>query len=233
MHESGQNVSHMPQRVHLAASTIGRIVLQEPVLLRAPGFITKSMESTWANQVFKRWRIKQFFTQVVWRMNFVAQPLLETIDVRLPQGANAIIGGSHFIKTARDLFEAIAESAPAAKFGLAFCEASGKRLIRTEGNDESLVEAAAETAAKIGAGHFFVVFLRNAFPVSVLNRIKSVSEVTCVYAATANPLQVIVAVTPQGRSVLGVVDGLPPLGTESAEDRIERRELVKKLGYKS
>ncbi|MEW5955369.1 MAG: adenosine-specific kinase [Candidatus Micrarchaeota archaeon] len=158
---------------------------------------------------------------------------ITAVQVRIPGEANAIIGGCNFIKTAQDLYETLAESSPSIKFGLAFCEASGKRLVRSEGNDDGLRQAAEQTAKEIGAGHCFVIFLKNAFPVSVLNRIKAVSEVTTVYAATANPLQVLVAETPQGRGIVGVIDGETPLGMEGEADKRERRELMKKFGYKT
>jgi len=158
---------------------------------------------------------------------------IKAIQVKIPPEANVIVGGCNFIKTAQDLYETLAESSPSIKFGLAFCEASGKRLIRSEGNDAELTNAAEKTAQEIGAGHSFVVFMKNAFPVSVLNRIKAVSEVTTVYAATANPLQVLVAETPQGKGIVGVVDGETPLGIENDSDKKERRELVRKFGYKT
>ncbi len=153
-------------------------------------------------------------------------------SVSLPEGCNAILGQSHFIKTAEDLHNALCESAPSIKFGVAFAEASGLRLIRCEGNDAELKEAAGRELLRLGASHAFLIFLRGAFPINALNAIKNVSEVCNVYCATANPLQVIVAKTEQGRGVLGVVDGLPPLGIESGENVLERREFLKKIGYR-
>lgn len=157
---------------------------------------------------------------------------LEVVRVLIPEGANVILGVSHFIKTVEDLAEAIVTSCPHARFGLAFNEASGKRLVRFDGNDEELVKAAIKAAMDIGAGHVFVIFLRNAWPINVLNAIKHTQEVVTVLAATANPVEVIVAETEQGRAVLGVVDGFKPLGVESEEDKKERAGFLRKIGYK-
>ncbi|MBI3587793.1 adenosine-specific kinase [Candidatus Micrarchaeota archaeon] len=159
-------------------------------------------------------------------------PELVVQTISIPEGANAILGGTHFIKTAEDIYETLAESSPQIKFGVAFCEASGKCLVRSEGNDAELVRAAEGEALKLGCGHTFVIFLRDAFPVSVLNRIKLVSEVTCIFAATANPLQVIIARTGQGRGIVGVIDGSPTRGIETDADKTERRGLLRKFGYK-
>lgn len=156
----------------------------------------------------------------------------EVIDIPIPQGCNVIIGHSHFIKTVEDLYEALVTSVPNIKFGLAFNEASGKRLIRYEGNDEELSKLAVEVARKIGAGHLFVIYIRNAWPINVLNALKHTQEIVQIYAATGNPLQVIVAVTNQGRSVVGVVDGYTPLGVEGEEDKKERYEFLRRIGYK-
>ncbi len=157
---------------------------------------------------------------------------LEFVQVAIPEGANVIIASSHFIKTVEDVYETLAESGIAIKFGLAFCEASGKRLVRSDGNDGELQEKAEQTALKIGAGHSLVIFLKNGFPVNVLNRLKNVSELTTVFAATANPLQVIIAESSQGRGIIGVIDGATPLGVEGEADRKERLEMMKKFGYK-
>jgi adenosine/AMP kinase len=157
---------------------------------------------------------------------------LEVVQIPIPEGANVIIGHSHFIKTVEDLYEALITSSPGIRFGLAFNEASGKRLVRIDGNDEELIKLASETALKVGAGHFFIIYLKNAWPINVLNRIKDVQEVVRIYAATANPLQVIVVETDQGRGVLGVVDGFTPLGVESSEDINERKSFLRKIGYK-
>jgi adenosine/AMP kinase len=157
---------------------------------------------------------------------------IEVIQIPIPEGANVIIGHSHFIKTVEDIYEALVTSVPGIKFGLAFNEASGKRLVRVDGNDEELIKLASETALKIGAGHFFIIYIRNAWPINVLNRLKDVQEIVRIFAATANPLQVIVAETDQGRGVLGVVDGYTPLGVEKEDDVSERKQFLRKIGYK-
>jgi adenosine/AMP kinase len=157
---------------------------------------------------------------------------LQTIPVINPEQLNLIIGQSHFVKTVEDLHEVLAQSSPVLEFGLAFCEASGPRLIRRSGNASDLVDLAVENAQAIGAGHSFVVFLRGGFPVSVLNSIKGVPEVCRIFCATANPLEVIVGVTEQGRGILGVVDGEPPLGVETEVDAGERHSLLRRIGYK-
>ena len=154
------------------------------------------------------------------------------IPIKIPEGANVIIGRSHFIKTVEDIYESLVTSVPGIKFGLAFNEASGKRLVRYEGNDEELVKAAIEAALSIGAGHTFVLFIRGAYPINILNQLKMVQEVVSLYVATGNPVQVIVAETDQGRAVIGVVDGYSPLGVEGEEDKKERREFLRKIGYK-
>ncbi|MGC8996621.1 MAG: adenosine-specific kinase [Fervidicoccaceae archaeon] len=157
---------------------------------------------------------------------------LEVIDINIPQSANVIIGRSHFIKSVEDIYEALVTSSTSIKFGLAFNEASGKRLIRYDGNDEELISFAVEAARTIGAGHVFVIYLRNAWPINVLNALKSVQEVVSLYVATSNPVQLIIAETNQGRTILGAVDGFTPLGVESEEDVKERKELLRKIGYK-
>ncbi len=157
---------------------------------------------------------------------------IEVVDIPVPEGTNVIVGATHFIKSVEDIYEALITSSTCIKFGLAFLEASGKRLIRYDGNDDELVRLAIEAARRIGAGHTFIVYLRNAWPINVLNRLKQVQEVITLYAATANPLQVVVAETDQGRGVLGVVDGFTPLGVESEEDKKERHEFLRKIGYK-
>lgn len=154
------------------------------------------------------------------------------IDIAIPNGSNVIIGRSHFIKTVEDLYEALVTSAPGIKFGIAFNEASGKRLVRWDGNDEELVKYAVESALKISAGHIFVLYIRNAWPINVLNTIKRVQEVVELFVATANPVQVILAETSQGRAVLGVVDGFTPLGVEKEDDKRERYEFLRRIGYK-
>jgi len=156
----------------------------------------------------------------------------EAVRMEVPQGCNIVVGQAHFIKTVEDLFEAIASSVPGARFAVAFCEASGPRLIRCEANDEELRQAAVECARRIGAGHVFVILLRDAFPINVLNAIRLCPEVCRIFCATANPLEVVVAETEQGRGVLGVVDGFSPQGVEGSEDRAARLELLRKFGYK-
>jgi adenosine/AMP kinase len=156
----------------------------------------------------------------------------EVVKIKKPEESNAILGQSHFIKTVEDLHEAIVTSVPNVKFGIAFCEASGPRLVRYSGNDEELVELARENAMKVGAGHFFIVLLKDAFPINVLNAIKNVQEVVTIYAASANPMEVIVAKADQGRAVVGVVDGEPPVDFEKPEDQEHRKSFLRKIGYK-
>jgi hypothetical protein len=157
---------------------------------------------------------------------------LKSIPVPIPDDANVIIGQSHFIKTVEDLYEIVVTTVPQAAFGLAFNEASGACLVRAEGNDEALTAAAVETARTIGAGHTFVLFLRNGYPINVLDRIKDCPEVCRIFCATANPLEVIVAESAQGRGIMGVIDGSPPKGVEQDADREWRRAFLRKIGYK-
>ena len=157
---------------------------------------------------------------------------ISTVTVTLPEGCNIILGQTHFLKTAEDLYEIIAGTVPGARFGVAFTEASGPCLIRTEGNDEDLIRSCAETLLAIGAGHVFCILLRNAFPVNVLNQVKSCPEVCRVFCATANPLEVVVAASGQGKGILGVIDGFSPKGVETGQDRAGRREFLRKIGYK-
>ncbi|MCQ4344756.1 MAG: adenosine-specific kinase [Sulfolobales archaeon] len=157
---------------------------------------------------------------------------IDVVRVEIPEGTNVIIGQSHFIKTVEDLYETLASSSPHLKFGIAFCEASGKRLVRWDGNDEELIKLAQKACLSIAAGHVFVIYIKNGYPINVLNRIKNVEEVVRIFAATANPLQVLVAETDQGRGVIGVVDGFTPLGVENEENIKERKELLRKFGYK-
>lgn len=158
---------------------------------------------------------------------------IKVVKMETPEGCNLILGQSHFIKTVEDLYEAMTTSTPTVKFGLAFCESSGERLVRVEGNDEGLKEAAAGNALRLGCGHSFVILMRDAFPINVLNQIKVVPEVCTIYAATANPLEVVVAETEQGRGILGVIDGHPPLGVEDEEGVRWRKEFLRKFGYKT
>lgn len=154
------------------------------------------------------------------------------VKVNIPADCNVIFGHSHFIKTVEDLYEALVTASPSLKFGVAFCEASQKRLIRTDGNDDELIRMASTAAFDVACGHSFFVYLRDGFPINVLQRVKSVDEVCRVYCATANPLEVIVAETNLGRGVIAVIDGEPPLGIESEEDKIERSEFLRTIGYK-
>jgi adenosine/AMP kinase len=156
----------------------------------------------------------------------------QAVAIQTPEGANVILGQSHFIKTVEDLYEILVTSVPGAKFGVAFCESSGPCLIRSAGNDEPLRDAAIRNAQAVGAGHFFVVVLRDAFPINVLNAIKQCQEVCTIYCASANTVEVIVAVTGQGRGVMGVVDGLSPKGVEAAGDVTARKDFLRKIGYK-
>ncbi|BBX69781.1 adenosine-specific kinase [Mycolicibacterium psychrotolerans] len=156
----------------------------------------------------------------------------DVVSVDKPDDLNVIIGQAHFIKTVEDLHEALAGVSSALRFGLAFCEASGPRLVRRSGNDPELVELAARNALAVAAGHCFVIFLREGFPVNVLNPIKAVPEVCGIFCATANPVDVVIAVTPHGRGIVGVVDGEVPLGVETGEDAVDRRNLLRAIGYK-
>lgn len=154
------------------------------------------------------------------------------VPISKPDDVNVILGQAHFIKTIEDVHEALASSSPRLRFGVAFCESSGPRLVRRSGNDPALVDLAVKAAQAIGAGHSFAVFLREGFPVNVLNALKSVPEVATIFCATANPVTVIVAETDSGRGVLGVVDGGAPLGVEGDRDVEDRKALLRKIGYK-
>lgn len=157
---------------------------------------------------------------------------LRVVSIEKPEDLNLILGQSHFVKTVEDLHEALFGAVPGLRFGIAFCEASGPRLVRRSGTDPELVELATRNALAIGAGHAFIVFLREGFPVNVLNQVKLVPEVCRIYCATANPVQVIVGVTAAGRGILGVIDGAPPLGVETESDVAARRDLLRQIGYK-
>ncbi|WAL63974.1 adenosine-specific kinase [Amycolatopsis cynarae] len=157
---------------------------------------------------------------------------LSAVTVEKPEDLNLVLGQTHFIKTVEDVHEALAGTVPRLRFGLAFCEASGPRLIRHSGNDPELVDLAVANARRIGAGHAFLVFLREGFPVNVLNALKQVPEVCGIFCATANPVQVLVAETDLGRGIVGVVDGGPPLGVETEQDQQDRRALLRRIGYK-
>jgi len=157
---------------------------------------------------------------------------MEFVKVERPADTNVIIGQSHFIKTAEDLYEAMVNSVPGAKFGVAFCEASGPRLVRVEGNDPELRSCAAKNALRIGAGHSFIIVMRDCYPVNVLRSVKDVPEVCNIFCATANDLEVVVASNERGRGIVGVIDGQTPLGVETDEKVKERREFLRKIGYK-
>ena len=154
------------------------------------------------------------------------------VPIDKPEELNLILGQSHFIKTIEDLHEALAGAVPGLRFGIAFCESSGPRLVRRSGNDQELIDLAVRNALSIGAGHSFIVFLREGFPVNVLGQVRSVPEICRIYCATANPVQVIVAATTAGRGILGVVDGGSPLGVESDADVAARMRLLREIGYK-
>jgi adenosine/AMP kinase len=156
----------------------------------------------------------------------------KTRDVKVPEGCNAILGQSHFIKTVEDLYEALVNAVPNIRFGLAFCESSGPCLVRFDGNDPELKQLATKTALELSAGHSFIVFMRNAYPINVLDKIKSVPEVCNVFLATANPFQVVLAETEQGRGILGVIDGFFSKGIETEKDVEDRKQFLRKIGYK-
>ena len=157
---------------------------------------------------------------------------IKTVVMEIPEGANIIIGQTHFIKTAEDLYEVMVNAVPGIKFGVAFCEASGPCLVRAEGNDSSLKEVAIRNAGNIAAGHIFVILIKEAFPVNVLNSIKACPEVCSIYCATTNPVQVIVAETELGRGIMGVIDGYSPKGVETEKDIQNRKQFLRKIGYK-
>ena len=157
---------------------------------------------------------------------------VQGVSLEWEEGCNIIVGQSHFIKTVEDVAEIMNSSVPGVEYGLAFCEASGPCLIRTEGNDEKLTGQAAECARQVGAGHSFYLIMRKAFPINVLNQIKSCQEVARIFCATANPLQVLVVETEQGRGIVGVVDGFGPKGVEGSQDKKARKEMLRAFGYK-
>ena len=157
---------------------------------------------------------------------------LITIQIEKPESVNMILGQSHFIKTVEDIHEALVGAVPGVEFGLAFCESSGPALVRASGTSEELTELAKKNALALSAGHVFLIFLGNIFPVNVLNAIKAVPEVCRIFCATANPVEVILAETDQGRGVLGVIDGVKTKGVENEEDIAERKAFLRKIGYK-
>lgn len=157
---------------------------------------------------------------------------LELLPIETPKDANLILGHAHFIKTAEDLYEAIVNAVPAARFGIAFSEASGPRLVRSEGNDEDLKQAAERQLLRLACGHTFLIFLRQAFPINVLRDIRACVEVTTIYCATANPVQAVVARSGDSSAILGVMDGSGPLGIEDEGQARARREFIRTIGYK-
>jgi hypothetical protein len=156
----------------------------------------------------------------------------KSVKIKKPDDVNLILGQSHFIKTVEDLYEALVNNVPGIKFGLGFVESSGACKVRCEGNDPELKKIASEYAFQIGAGHSFIIFIKNAYPINVLNAIKNIPEVCTVYCATANPVEVIIAETQEGKGILGVIDGLKPSGIESDADIAWRKEFLRKIGYK-
>ena len=157
---------------------------------------------------------------------------IKTVKIEMPEECNVILGTAHFIKTVEDIYEALVNAVPNIKFGIGFCESSGPCLVRSEGNDKELKNLAINQALKLGCGHCFIIFLKNAYPINVLDKIKQVPEVCTIHAATANLLEVIVAETEQGRGILGVIDGFKTKGIETEKDVTERKEFLRKIGYK-
>ncbi|WP_028315004.1 adenosine-specific kinase [Desulfatibacillum aliphaticivorans] len=157
---------------------------------------------------------------------------LKSVRLEIPEEANIIVGQSHFIKTVEDLYEVMVGSVPGVKFGLAFCEASMECLVRTDGNDPELIDAAVKNALAVGAGHTFYLIMKDAYPINVLNAVKRCQEVCSIYCATANPVEVITAVSEQGAGILGVIDGFSPKGVENDENKEARKSLLQAIGYK-
>jgi len=157
---------------------------------------------------------------------------LELITIDKPSDVNIILGQAHFIKTVEDIYEALIGTVPGIKFAVAFCEASGKCLVRTQSNDDELKKIVVDNAVKLGCGHSFIIILKNAFPINILNQIKNIPEVCRIFCATANDVAAIVASSSQGRGIMGVIDGSSPLGVENDDDVKERKELLRKFGYK-
>lgn len=156
----------------------------------------------------------------------------KTVKIEVPEDCNVILGMTHFIKSVEDLYEALVNAVPNIKFGIGFCESSGPCLVRHEGNDEKLRQLAAKKAYEVACGHSFIIFLKNAYPINVLDKIKNVPEVCTIYAATSNPLEVIIAETEQGGGIVGVIDGLSSKGVETEEDIKARKKFLRKIGYK-
>uniref|UniRef100_A0A7C6AFS9 Adenosine monophosphate-protein transferase n=1 Tax=candidate division WOR-3 bacterium TaxID=2052148 RepID=A0A7C6AFS9_UNCW3 len=157
---------------------------------------------------------------------------IKKIKIEPPEGTNVICGQTHFIKTAEDLYEALVNSVPGIKFGIGFCEASGPCLVRYEGNEPGLIELARDYAYKIGAGHFFIIFIKNAFPINVLDKIKNCHEVLNIFCATANPVEILCVEDEQGKGIIGVIDGYGSKGIEDDKAREERYKFLRKIGYK-
>ena len=157
---------------------------------------------------------------------------IKSVKIKKPEEVNIILGQSHFIKSVEDLYEALVNSVPGIKFGLAFVESSGACKVRTEGTDPELKKLAADNALEIGVGHSFLVLIRNAYPINVLNAVKAIPEVCSIYCASANPVDVVIAETESGRGILGVIDGLRPKGIETEQDITWRKEFLRKMGYK-
>ena len=156
----------------------------------------------------------------------------QLVKIEVPKDCNVVLGTAHFIKTVEDLYEAMKNAAPNISFGIGFCESSGPCLVRSEGNDQELLALASKYAFQLSCGHSFIIFMRNAYPLNVLDKIKQVPEVCTIHAATANPLEVVIAETEQGRGILGVIDGFKSKGIETAEDAKARRHFLRKIGYK-
>ena len=157
---------------------------------------------------------------------------IELITLENPNLYNFILGQTHFIKSVEDIYETVIGSSPSIKFGLAFCEASGLCLVRCEGNDAELIDLATKNAQKLGCGHSFILFLKDGYPINILNALKMVPEVCRIFCASANPCEIVVARSQQGNGIMGVIDGFPPKGVENEKDKIERQELLQKFGYK-
>jgi len=157
---------------------------------------------------------------------------LKLVKIDVPEDCNVVLGTAHFIKTTEDLYESLKNAVPEIRFGIGFCESSGPCLVRLEGNDEELKKLASHYAFELACGHAFIIFMKNAYPINVLDKVKQAPEVCTIHAATANPLQVIVAETEQGRGILGVIDGLKSKGVETEADVKARREFLRKIGYK-
>jgi adenosine/AMP kinase len=157
---------------------------------------------------------------------------IKTVKLEFPEDANIILGQSHFIKTVEDLYEALVNTVPEIKFGIGFCEASGKCLVRFDGNDDELSKLASENAFRISCGHSFIIIMKNAFPINVMQRVKNVPEVCGIFCATANPVEVLVAETDQGRGIIGVIDGSKQTNIEGDEDKEWRKDFLRKINYK-